>query len=145
MQAVKGFVFNLRCSMRRNELKPSSPLRNRFGLQNGNVLSKTRISDQFTLRQFRKGCCPFQNILEVVFMTKWCFDGLCWILHFENPISNYFGSKVLPGVLETLRPWHTSKSEMGWGKVDCGMGPPLDTWFSAFSFVFKCELLRVCA
>ena len=30
-------------------------------------------------------------------------------------------------------------------KLDCGMGPPLDTWFSAFSFVFKCELLRVCA
>ena len=37
MQAVKGFVFNLRCSMRSYELKPSSPLLNSFGLQNGNV------------------------------------------------------------------------------------------------------------
>ena len=44
--------------------------RNRCCLQHGNVLSKTRISDQFTLRQFREDCCTLQNVLEIVIVTE---------------------------------------------------------------------------
>ena len=73
--------------------------RNRCCLQHGNVLSKTCIADQFTLRQFREGCRTLQNVLEVVIVTEWCFDIVCWILHFETPISNYLGEIILLSVL----------------------------------------------
>ena len=111
--------------------------RNRCCLQHGNVLSKTCISDQFTLRQFRKGCCTLQDIFEVVIVTKWCFDVVFWILHFETPISNYLGSKVLPSVLKEIPPWLTLDLEIDLENWDCRISPPLDPWFSASGSAFK--------
>ena len=118
-------------------MKPLSPLRNRCCLQHGNVLSKTRISDQFTLRQFREGCCSFQNVLDVVVMTEWCFDVVCWIAHLKTPIYIYLGSKVSFGVLTKIPPWHTSNSEIDLENWDCRISPPCNPWFSASGSAFK--------
>ena len=118
-------------------MKPSSPLRNRCCLQHGNVLSKTCISDQFTLRQFRKSCCPFQNVLEVIIVTKWCFDVVWWIAHLETPISNYLGEIILLSVLTKIPPWHTSNSEIDLENWDCRISPPSNHWFSASGSAFK--------
>jgi hypothetical protein len=107
------------------------------GRISGNVLSKTRISDQFTLRQFREGRCPFQNVFDVIIVTKWCFDVVCWIVHFETPISNYLGSKVLPSVLKKIPPWHTSDPEFYLKNWDCRISPPSNPWFSASGSAFK--------
>ena len=118
-------------------MKPLSPLRNRCCLQHGNVLSKTRISDQFTLRQFREGCCTLQNVLDVIVVTEWCFDVVCWILHFETPISIYLVSKVSPSVLKEIPPWLTSKSEIDLENWDCRISPALNHWFSASGSAFN--------
>ena len=111
--------------------------RNRCRLQHGNVLSKTRISDQFTLRQFRKGCCTLQNVLEVIIMTEWCFDVVCWILHLETPISIYLGSKFLACVLKEIPPRLTSNLENDLENWDCRISPPLNPCFSASGSVLK--------